>query len=500
VTAPLKTIALFGEGIFAKSAVVTRQRRLNCYLEQRVDGDKSKIVCYGTPGMKFAFNPSTPQNQPARGMIGNDGALYEVAGNLLLSLSSAGATLASAPIGTSVGLVGMALNPTQVMVVDGSAGYVFTPATSAIVTAGGSFPNGARTITYCNGFGIAEQPGSNTFWVSALNDFTNWPGLSFAAAVQAIDGIVATDTVGGLLVIFSSGHIEFWQNVGAAQEPFVYITNSAVMTGIEAVNSRVHCGDDLLFLAHRGGGSFQNSAGSFHIARIRGYQMKPVSTSDIDNILQSMARTSTIQDCTAFSYEQDEHHMAQFNFPTANRSLLFDNTTGLWSEVQSGVTQGAAARHIGNLGCGAYDQQYIADYANGNVYTPDPTTYTDNGNVILREVVTRTTLDDFNTLRVGQLYLDMQTGVGLPNPLAQGYNPQVSLAIARDGQDFGPERLVALGKQGQYTQRVQIRRCGRARTFTLRIRMTDPVPFVITRGAVRVRSRVKSQAAARGLG
>ena len=484
MSAKLKRIKLFGEGVFARSSVITRQRRLNCYLEIRKDGDKSSIVCLGTPGLKLAFNAATPLNVPARGMVGNNTALYLTAGNLVKSVSAAGATLAQGTIGTSTGLVGMALNPTQVLIVDGSAGYIFNPTTGAVVTVGGAFPNGALTATYCNGFFICEQPGTNQFFVSALNDGTTWNGLSFAAAVQAIDGIMACDTLGGLLIIFSAGHVEFWQNQGSVPEPFIYIQNSATMYGLEAIGSRVHAGDSLLFLCHTGGGSFQNSSGSFQIARIKGYSVEIVSTTDIDAILQQMAQSSTITDCTAYSFQKDAHLFCQFNFPTANRSLLLDTSTGIWSEVQSGITQAYAARHLGNLAAGAFNTAYVADYSNGNIYTYDPGMFTDNGNVIVREVVSPCAVEDFNTFRIGQIYLDMKTGVGLSSSALQGYNPTVQLSIARDNRDFGMPRSFSLGKQGQYWTRVISRRWGRAKQATLKIRMTDPVAFEITAGVV----------------
>src|SRR6266567_2043550 len=434
MTARIKRIPFFGEGIYSRSPVVTRQRRLNCYLEVRKDGDKSSIVCYGTPGLSLAFNSGAPLNLPARGMVGNDTGLYVVTGGAVKSLTAAGALLTSGMIGTTVGLVGMALNPTQLMVVDGSLGYVFNP-TTGVATPVVGFPNGANTVAYCNGFFVSELPGTNQFFVSAFNDGTTWPGLAFGAAVQAIDGIKAIDTLGGLLILFSGGHIEFWQNVGASPEPFQYIQNSASMVGLAGINSRVHAGEALLFLARTGGGSFQNTGGSYQIAQIKGYSVSVVSTSDVDNILQTIARTSTLQDCTAYSYQVDDHVFVQFNFGVANRSLLYDVTEKLWSEVQSGITAQYAARHLGNLACSAYNQTYVADYGNANVYTYDPGVYTDNGNTIMREVVSRCAIDDFNTFRMGEVYLDMRTGVGLSNPALQGYSPRVGLSIARDNRD-----------------------------------------------------------------
>jgi Phage stabilisation protein len=488
MTARVKKIKLFGEGVYSKSALVTRQRRLNVYLDIRKDDDKSSIVAYGTPGMRLAFNAATPLNNPARGLLGNDSAFYIVAGNQVKSVSSTGTTLKSATLGSSAGLVGMALNPTQLMVVDGSAGYVFTPSTGALVTAGGAFPNGAQTVAQCNGFFACEQPGTNQFFVSALNDGTTWNGLSFAAAVQAIDGIQAMDQLGGLLIPFSSGHCEFWQNVGSNPEPFTYIQNSAQMYGLGAVNSRAHAGDSLYFLARNNGGSFQNSAGSYQIAKIRGYSVSIVSTDDIDNILSKMAASTTVTDCCAFVYQADSHIFVQFNFPTANRSLLLDATTGLWGEAQSGITQAYAARHIGNLSASAFRQQFIADYSNGNIYVPDPDTFTDNGNVIVREIVSRTAQEEFNTFRVSEIQIDMDTGVGLTSPSSQGYAPQVALSIARDNRPFGAERLFPLGLKGQHATRVSSRRWGHVRRFAaLRIRMTDPVRFIVTSAAMRTK-------------
>jgi hypothetical protein len=494
MTAALKVVPIFGEGLYAGSPVITRQRRLNCYLEVRKDKEKSTVVLKGTPGLKYAFNAPSAANFPMRGIIGNDTELFVVVSNQVQSLTSAGASNWSKSISSSSGLVGMALNPTQLMVVDGLSGYVLNASSGALSSPGAWFQAGALTICYCNGFFVCELPGSNQFYVSALNDGTSGSALSYAAAVQAIDGIKAVDTTGGLLIIFSAGHCEFWQNIGASPEPFQYIQNSASMFGLAAVNGRVHVGNSLLFVCRTGGAGFQNQTGAVQIARIDGYTVKIVSTSDVDTILQQMDASVGITDATAFSYQVGGHTFAQFNFPAGNRSLLLDTTTGFWSEAQSGVTSGYAARHLGNLAATAFSQAYITDYSNGNVYTFDPDTYTDNGSVIVRELVTRTALNDFNTMRVSELYLDMATGVGLSNPQAQGYQPMVELSIARDNGPFGRPRLLALGAQGQTSTRVRARRLGRARTMTLKVRMTDPVPFIITSGALRTSSRAASPA------
>jgi hypothetical protein len=491
MTTKLKRQAIFGEGIYSKSPVVTRQRRLNCYLEVRKDGDKSSIVLYGTPGLSLAFRLSIQNAYPVRGMIGNLAAFYVVAGSTFQSLSAAGAAVYTNTLQSSVGNVSLALNPTQAIIVDGNLGYIYTPGGPTFAVIGASFPNGAKTVAQCNGFFLCEQPGSTTIWVSALNDGTTWNGLSFFNAVQYTDQVLAVDALGGLVVVFSSGHLEFWQNVGATPQPFQYITNSALEYGLAAVYARAHAGDSIVFLC-------QTREGGLQVARIYGYQVKVVSTPDVDNILQSIALSSTVTNATMLVYQQDNHKFIQLTLPSANgglgRSLLYDLTEDTWGETQTGIAPGAGARHLGNFSCVAYGKTYVSDSISGNLYNPSPLVYQDNGNVILRELVTKTGINDFNKYRVAAFYLDMETGVGLNNPSAQGYAPLVSIARARDMRDFGPERLVPLGQQGQFATRIMTRRWGTGRAFTFRVRMTDPVPFVVTAGATMSRLRGKGGA------
>ena len=106
---------------------------------------------------------------------------------------------------------------------------------------------------------------------------------------------------------------------------------------------------------------------------------------------------------------------------------------------------------------------------------------------VLREVVGRAMVENGNTFRCSQILFDMETGVGLSSPSAQGYSPNVMISVARDGRNFCPPRLVPLGMQGQDYTRVVSRRWGKARTeMTVRLQMTDPVKFVVAYGAVRI--------------
>lgn len=473
----MKIVPLFGDGIAGKSFVVTRQRRLNCYYEQRTDGDKTKVAIYGTPGLVAKFTVTTPFSTPIRGFLGTQTSLYLVAYDEFQSVSNTGSILATGTVNTTSGGCSLAFNATQVVIVDGSAGYLFTPGSNTFSTIAASFPNGARTVTFVSSFFVAELPGTQQFFVSNANDGSTWSALAFASASSYSDNILAVDNLSGNLVIFSEQHTEFWQNVGSTPQPFAPILSAANEFGLAALFSRAHVDQSIIFLA-------QTREGQVQFVQVSGFNAKVISTPDLDYIVNGFSTTS---DCVALSYETDRHKMYQASFPNANRSFLFDTSTGLWSEVQTGMSV-VPTRHVGNLSAYFAGQTIISDYETNQVYTLSPTAYTDNGETIVREVITRHVLSNFNRVRISQLYLDMETGVGLQS--GQGSNPQVMLEYSKDnGRTWASQRWASLGAVGQYLTRVIWRRFGSTRDATFRIRMTDPVKFVITEGAIKIAER-----------
>ncbi len=473
----MKIVPLFGSGIAGKSYVVTRQRRLNCYFEDREDGDKSKVAVYGTPGLVPSFQASTPLGLPVRAMLGTQTALYLIAYNQFLSVDSIGTVLASGSLSTISGLASLAYSPTQVVITDGAVGYLFTPASSAFTVIGGAFPNGAKTVTFVSSFFVAEQPGSQQFWVSNSNDGSTWNGLAFASASSFSDNILAVDNLLGNLVLFCQQHMEFWQNVGSAPEPFAPILSAQNEYGLAAIFSRSHVDQSIVFLA-------QTREGQVQFVQLNGFNAQVISNADLEYIINQFP---IVSDAVALSYEQGKHKFYQCTFPTANQTFLFDCSTRLWSEAQTGASV-IPARHWANLSAYYAGKTLLSDFATNQIYAMSPTQYTDNGQTIAREIVTRHTLSNFNRIRIALLYLDMQVGVGLQ--VGQGSNPQIMLQYSKDnGQTWSAERWVTLGAVGKYLTRVLWRRFGSARDATFRIRMTDPVPFVITEAAIYVNER-----------
>lgn len=484
----LKPVPLFGSGVFGKSAVVTRQRRLNCYYELRPDGDKAKVVIYGTPGLALKYTLASPGNTPTRAIMGvADTSLYAVVGNQFQSLSPAGMPVNTATIGTSSGLCSLAANPagSQICMVDGSQGYVYVAATGLInfLPTGSWFVPGAKTLTNVGGYFVSEYPGTAEFGVSNINDATTGSSLSFGTAAAYPDVLLAVDNLAGNLLLFCSGHMEFWQPIGTPppSQPFAPIQSATNQWGLGAVFSRSQVDDSLIVL-------MKSRQGTRRIVQIRGYVATPISE-EIDAVINTPGFIYT--DAVSMTFQVDKHAFYRITFPTMGRTFDFDCSTGIWNEAQTGLTPNYAARHQGNLSTSFAGETLVTDYANSNIYTLDPTAFTDNGVTILREIITRHTVRGFNRFRVPRLYLDMETGVGLSTGAIQDTDPQLGIEVSKDnGRSWLPQRLVSVGKLGHYLQRVNARRFGQARVFTWRFRYTAATKFVITDGAITVKGRM----------
>jgi hypothetical protein len=101
--------------------------------------------------------------------------------------------------------------------------------------------------------------------------------------------------------------------------------------------------------------------------------------------------------------------------------------------------------------------------------------YTDNGTVIARELRSRHVFDE-DPVTIRELWLDMETGIGLQG----GVTPQVMLSVSRDGgHTWGDERWTSAGDIGEYEVTAKWRRVGMSEDFVFKFRMTEPCKFAV---------------------
>jgi hypothetical protein len=463
----MKPIPIFGSGLAAISPAITAQRRLNCFFEVRQDGDKTHLAVLGTFGLLLWITLPT---MPVRGWWEVNSVLYIVGGKALYKVTSAGTITQLGLLSSVTGNVAMSDNAVQILIVDGTAGYILTLATGVLtVIVDGNFPNGAETCTFLNGRFIVEKFGTRQFYVSGSYDGTLWTPVIFGTKENSSDKLLLVEAFDGILILWGGGSIEFWQDTGASPLPYQRTSGATQTYGLAAILSPQVINGQTIFLG-------ESPEGAIQVLRLNGYVPERISSSDIEELINSF---SVYSDAVALSYVAYGHSLYQLTFPNANRSFLFDANTGIWSEVQTGL--GLTGRHLAQLGMPFNAKTLVSDPVNGNIYFFDANTYTDNGAAIKRQCTSIHLGNGGIEMTLSEVQLDMETGVGLQ--AGQGSDPQISVETSKDGgRTFGMPRLTSLGKVGEYrSPRVWWRRFGKSFDFVQRFTMTDPVKFVIGR-------------------
>jgi hypothetical protein len=316
-----------------------------------------------------------------------------------------------------------------------------------------------------NGYFIFQKPNSAIFYLSALYDGLTGDLLDFATAESNPDPLVRVLANNGQLLLFGGISTEFWGDSGAADFPFARIGGSAIEWGLAARGSLCKYDNSLAFLR-------ANRLGQVQVCVLVGYNATPISTPELDHVINSY---SSVSDATAFAYMLGGHAFYQINFPSANngagQSWLYDNQSNSWSKVG-----GEYARHRAELQMQYLNQSIVTDYENGLTYSLNENVYTDNGAPIVRQLIGRhQATGDFS--KIGRMWLEMEAGVGLTS--GQGENPQVMLQISRDGGHvYGAELWRSFGRIGKFRARALWLGLGRARDWTMKLRVTDAVKVV----------------------
>lgn len=458
---------LFGIGMQGRSVAVTAKRLTNVHLEFRPQGEKVQVCAFGTAGLDLfsdVFGDTPHRGQPLTFEPGS--VFFTVHRGTLWQVNNAGVRTNRGTLLTTSGMVSMAHNGTQICIVDGTFGYIYNTSTlvfAQIVAAG--FPVNPQTVTFQDGFFIVNRGNTGQFNLSGLYDGTLWSALDAAVAESNPDNLIKVIADHGQLVLFGDVSTEFWGNTGALSFPYARIQLASVEWGLAAQNSVVKFDNSLAFLA-------ANRMGQYQVVRLNGFQPQRISNSDLEDIINNYG---TASDAVGFSYLQDGHPFYQLNFPSAGASWLFDGSTAAWSMLKSANI----TRHRGHYGVNFLGRTIVTDYSNGRLYKLNSNAYTDNGEMIEREIISEH-WDHPDLIResIDVIRLDMETGVGLAT--GQGSDPQIMLQCSKDrGRTWGTERWKSIGAIGDYKGRPEWSRWGMSRNWTFKMRMSDPVKFAV---------------------
>lgn len=444
-----------------RSVTVNASRTVNLYSVLDQEG-KSPIALYGTPGLTRFAETVTGSG---RGLYEASGRLFAVVANTLYEVSSAGVATNRGTLSSSSGAVSMADNGVQLAIVDGTYGYSFTLATNVFAQiTDPDFP-AANRIAFQDGYFILNDSGTGEFWVTSLYG-TDVDPLDFATAEGAPDPIVSLICDHRELWLLGDESTEVWYNSGNADFPFERIGGAFIETGCAAAQSVAKMDNAVFWLS-------ADKRGQGHVMRAQGYQPQIISTRAVEFAIQGYA---TISDAVAYTYQQEGHAFYVLNFPSADRTWVYDAATNLWHERM--YWDGAEHRHRGAAYALCFSRHLVLDHSNGRIYELDLDAYTDDGDEI--RAIRRTQHQHAQGKRLfwSELQIDIEAGVGLVS--GQGSDPQMMLRWYDDGgKTFSSEHWRDMGAIGEYKKRAIWRRLGQSRDRVYELTISDPVKRVI---------------------
>ena len=489
---------ILGSSYVARSVNAADSRMVNLFPEIVPEGGKEPAFLQRAPGLRLL---ATLGGGPVRGLWTFGGYGYAVSGDKLYKIDSFWVATVKGTV-TGTGPVSMVDNGTQLFIACNPSAFIYNASTGVFSQiTDPDFP-GAVTVGYLDGYFVFNQPNSQRFWVTSLNDGTQIDPLDFASAEGNPDDVVALNVNHREVWLFGKSTIEVWYNAGAPDFPLARIQGAFMEIGCLAPYSIAKLDNSVFWLG-------ADARGNGIVYRNNGYNAQRISTHAIEWQIQQYG---VLNDAIGYSYQQDGHFYYVLTFPTANATWCYDVATNSWHE-RAGWNGVTFTRHRSNCQANFNGEVLVGDWFNGKIYAFDPEVYSDNG-------AAQRWLRSWRALPTGQndlrrtahhtLQLDCQTGVGVLNAEAfllltedsrflitedgnyieavdttnvLGVNPQVMLRWSDDGgHTWSNEHLAGMGMIGQYYHRVFWRRLGM--TLKLRDRVyeisgTDPVKIAI---------------------
>jgi hypothetical protein len=392
-------VAWASQAYQARSPQLLSQQAINCFTEPTPKEGKTTTPLYGIPGLSLF---SRMGNGPIIGLHVMNQTLFILSGRQLWSIdyetfleTAPWSPVAATFIGTTTlgGLASMADNTQQLVMVDGSAGWVYQPGglnqvTTATVAVGGtSIPaniigvlgpgdallvemddgsvfhttvasvtatsialtdalpsqlsagaiiidptnvlgqitapafKAANTVRYFDGYFVFNARNTRQFFISGINDGTQYSGLDFATASAGSDLLVSLEVWHEQLLLLCERHTEVWWDSGNASFPFQRYDAALIARGLPLGAPYCVCSEDNTVF-------WMGDDGIFY--RLDNYAPKRISTYAMETAWAQYPLRFT--DASCFVLDQEGHKFIIINFPSGDGTWCYDISSGLWHQ------------------------------------------------------------------------------------------------------------------------------------------------------------------------
>lgn len=180
----------------------------------------------------------------------------------------------------------------------------------------------SSTVRYFDGYFVFNAKGTRQFFLSSINDGTQYSGLDFATASSGSDFTEAVEVYHEQLLIFCRTYTEIWWDSGNAAFPFQRYDAALIARGL-ASSYAVCSEDNTVFWIGDDGIAY----------RLNGFQPQRISTFAMEHAWAQYPLK--FNDASLFVLDQEGHKFVVANFFSGEATWVYDIGSGLWHERQS---------------------------------------------------------------------------------------------------------------------------------------------------------------------
>lgn len=475
-------IPIVGRGYTERSLNLDAQNRVNFYLHGDPEG-KFPMVFYPRPGLRL-FSAGVPGQKCVRAMLRTNDYCFIVIDNIFYTIDKSGIRVSRGTLNSFTGRISMIVNGYQCLLTDGHSGYIYqyrdvidgNPTYIWSINTDPEFNNAKpKLLTYQDGYGIFTQPASQKIWRTELNHLESVHATGFTSSSGVPDWTEGAISSHQELWVFNRKTTEVFYNTGDVDNPFQRRQTLLLQYGCLWPYTIAAADNGTLFWLTA------NDQGDGIVVRAEGYVPKIISTPPISKAISKYNK----EDAFSFVFELDTHIFYVLIFPSENNTLVYDVLLDSWAEWKSTITTPTPAGSTiiqGRWRPNCYTQfegkHLVGDFESGNIYYLDFDYYSDDGDPIIRELTCRHLHKELRRVTFNELQYSFEEGTGLTN--GQGNDPQVMFQYSKDnGHSWSNEKWRSIGKTGKYKDRVRWLKLGEARDWVFRVRMSDPVKWVV---------------------
>jgi hypothetical protein len=453
------SIKFIGPSEHLRDARRACQRSVNLFMSRGEGlGEDRALILASTPGLQTFL---TLTGKTIRGAYVAVDRMFVVADKYLYEVDADATYVQRGQLLSTTGFVSMVHGRDQLVLVDGSSGYVMNLISNGFDRITDSDWRGSRWVEEMDGYFIFVAPDSDQFYLSQIDDATSLDALDFSSADAQQDLIVTLRVHKRELYLFGQNSTEVWVNSGDPDFPFVRYNSTPIDVGCVGIRAATNTIDSLIFVG-------RTEAGQGYVYQMNAHQPVRISTIAVETAL---AQSDDISQASLWCYHVGGAEFVAVNAPGMDTTWVYDTSTQVWHER-------------GELVAGEwtpYRADMVVHMAGTHYACAEDKMYTVAGTSIAGTPLTR----ERTLPHLFKPSLEPLNYRSLELACATGEGGNITLEISNDGgHNFGPPLERSLGATGRFMQRVRWMWLGASRDRVFRLRCTDDIDLTIYSGVI----------------